>query len=79
MAAQLSWTALVNKLHTMQAFADVAGENIDDLNGQVTAMREISKLPPYLQQVEEKYGDEGKWRNENGYTISPVLPLSPTI
>ena len=54
--AHLEWLpsslGLVDKLHTVQASADVPGEEIDDLNCQVTAMREIGELPAYLQQVE---------------------------
>ena len=47
--AHLEWLpsslGLVDKLHVVQASTDVSGENIDDLNSQVTAMCEISKLP----------------------------------
>ena len=55
----------------VQASTDVSGEKIDNLNSQVTDMREISELPVYLQQVEEKCGDEEK----NGGMKMDILSL----
>ena len=73
--AHLEWLpsslGLVDKLHVVQASTDVSGEKIDNFNSQVTDMREISELPVYLQQVEEKCGDDEK----NGGKKMDILSL----